>query len=103
MGVSSTGGIVGAGRAGCAGRGQQRASQASQSARDKLWKPLSPLCVQDGANIDLDAHRKGKCCVLKTSTRQTIFLPVPGLVEPDLLKPADLVGVNKDSYLILGE
>ena len=30
---------------------------------------------EDGANIDLDAHRKGKCCVLKTSTRQTIFLP----------------------------
>lgn len=56
---------------------------------------------QDGANIDLDAHRKGKCCVLKTSTRQTIFLPVPGLVDPDKLKPADLVGVNKDSYLIL--
>merc|ERR1719478_1060994 len=56
---------------------------------------------EDGANIDLDAHRKGKCCVLKTSTRQTIFLPVPGLVEPSKLKPADIVGVNKDSYLIL--
>merc|ERR1719399_1685089 len=56
---------------------------------------------EDGANIDLDAHRKGKCCVLKTSTRQTIFLPVPGLVDTDKLKPADLVGVNKDSYLIL--
>jgi len=56
---------------------------------------------EDGANVDLDAHRKGKCCVLKTSTRQTIFLPVPGLVDPEKLKPADLVGVNKDSYLIL--
>jgi 26S proteasome regulatory subunit T5 len=56
---------------------------------------------EDGANIDLDAHRKGTCCVLKTSTRQTIFLPVPGLVEPANLKPADIVGVNKDSYLIL--
>ena len=56
---------------------------------------------EDGANIDLDAHRKGTCCVLKTSTRQTIFLPVPGLVEPEKLKPADIVGVNKDSYLIL--
>ena len=39
--------------------------------------------------------------VLKTSTRQTVFLPVAGLVDPDSLKPADLVGVNKDSYLIL--
>lgn len=25
---------------------------------------------EDGANVDLDAHRKGKCCVIKTSTRQ---------------------------------
>jgi 26S proteasome regulatory subunit T5 len=39
--------------------------------------------------------------VLKTTTRQTIFLPVIGLVDGDSLKPADLVGVNKDSYLIL--
>ncbi|RVX21851.1 26S proteasome regulatory subunit 6A-like [Vitis vinifera] len=31
----------------------------------------------------------------------TIFLPVVGLVDPDKLKPGDLVGVNKDSYLIL--
>ncbi|CAM0942751.1 unnamed protein product [Alopecurus aequalis] len=56
---------------------------------------------EDGANIDLDSQRKGKCVVLKTSTRQTIFLPVIGLVDPDNLKPGDLVGVNKDSYLIL--
>ncbi len=45
--------------------------------------------------------KKGKCVVLKTSTRQTVFLPVAGLVDPDTLKPGDLVGVNKDSYLIL--
>ncbi|KAJ3147019.1 26S proteasome regulatory subunit 6A [Geranomyces variabilis] len=56
---------------------------------------------EDGANIDLDAHRKGKCAVVKTSTRQTIFLPMVGLVDAEKLKPADLVGVNKDSYLIL--
>ncbi|KAK1280677.1 hypothetical protein QJS04_geneDACA014896 [Acorus gramineus] len=56
---------------------------------------------EDGANVDLDSQRKGKCVVLKTSTRQTIFLPVVGLVDPDILKPGDLVGVNKDSYLIL--
>ena len=55
----------------------------------------------DGANIDLDSHRKGKCTVIKTSTRQTIFLPVVGLVDAAKLQPADLVGVNKDSYLIL--
>jgi len=56
---------------------------------------------EDGANVDLDSQRKGKCAVIKTSTRQTYFLPVIGLVEPEELKPADLVGVNKDSYLIL--
>jgi len=49
----------------------------------------------------LDAKRKGKCVVIKTSTRQTIFLPVAGLVDCHKLKPGDLIGVNKDSYLIL--
>ncbi|CAJ0910429.1 17741_t:CDS:10, partial [Entrophospora sp. SA101] len=56
---------------------------------------------EDGANIDLDAHRKGKCAVIKTSTRQTIFLPLIGLVDPATIKPGDLIGVNKDSYLVL--
>lgn len=32
---------------------------------------------------------------------QTYFLPVIGLVDPEKLKPGDLVGVNKDSYLVL--
>lgn len=27
---------------------------------------------EDGANVDLDSQRKGKCVVLKTSTRQVI-------------------------------
>lgn len=56
---------------------------------------------EEGANVDLDSQRKGKCAVIKTSTRQTYFLPVIGLVEPEDMKPGDLVGVNKDSYLIL--
>jgi len=38
---------------------------------------------------------------VKTSTRQTYFLPVIGLVDPEDLTPGDLVGVNKDSYLVL--
>ena len=45
--------------------------------------------------------RKGKCAVIKTSTRQTVFLPLIGLVPAEKLKPGDLVGVNKDSYLVL--
>lgn len=56
---------------------------------------------EDGAVVDLDAQRKGKCAVIKTSTRQTYFLPVIGLVDAESLKPGDLVGVNKDSYLVL--
>ncbi|TYZ60631.1 hypothetical protein PybrP1_004888 [[Pythium] brassicae (nom. inval.)] len=56
---------------------------------------------QDGEATDVDAQRKGKSAVIKTSTRQTIFLPIPGLVDSASLVPNDLVGVNKDSYLIL--
>jgi 26S proteasome regulatory subunit T5 len=62
---------------------------------------VDPEVEEDGANQDLDSMRKGKCAVIKTSTRQTVFLPLIGLVPPEKLKPADLVGVNKDSYLIL--
>ena len=57
--------------------------------------------TEEGANIDLDATRVGKSAVIKTSTRQTIFLPLIGLVDPEQLKPGDLIGVNKDSYLVL--
>jgi len=35
----------------------------------------------DGANVDLDSKRQGKAVVLKTTTRQTILLPVIGLVD----------------------
>lgn len=62
---------------------------------------VDPEVEEDGANQDLDSMRKGKCAVIKTSTRQTVFLPLIGLVPPEKLKPGDLVGVNKDSYLIL--
>ncbi|TKR59968.1 hypothetical protein L596_029570 [Steinernema carpocapsae] len=61
---------------------------------------LEELQEEEGANVDLDAH-KTKCAVIKTSTRATYFLPVVGLVDPKELKPGDLVGVNKDSYLVL--
>ncbi|KAI6030745.1 26S proteasome subunit P45 [Pisolithus orientalis] len=64
---------------------------------------VDPEGEDDGANRDLDSMRKGKCAVVKTSTRQTVFLPLIGLVPPEQLKPADLVGVNKDSYLILDQ
>ncbi|KAI5284829.1 26S proteasome regulatory subunit 6A [Ascosphaera atra] len=56
---------------------------------------------KEGANIDLDATRVGKSAVVKTTTRQTIFLPLIGLVDHTQLKPGDLIGMNKDSYLVL--
>ena len=54
-----------------------------------------------GGAEDVNAERKTRSAVIRTSTRQTIYLPVPGLVDTDELKPSDLIGVNKDSYLIL--
>ncbi|OMJ15903.1 26S protease regulatory subunit 6A [Smittium culicis] len=56
---------------------------------------------EDGANVDLDSQRKGKCAVIKTSTRQTIFLPLIGLVDSSELEAGDLIGVHKDSFLVL--
>lgn len=49
---------------------------------------------------ELTTQVSGKCVIIKTTTRQTIFLPVPGFIEPEDLKPGELVGVNKDSFLI---
>jgi 26S proteasome regulatory subunit T5 len=38
--------------------------------------------------------------VVKTTTREMVFLPVTGLVSASDLQPSDLVGLSKDSYLI---
>jgi len=62
---------------------------------------LEPEAPEDGAALDYTAQKNEKCVVVKTSTRQTVFLPVVGLVDAATLKPGDLVGLNKDSYLIL--
>eukprot|EP01087_Luapelamoeba_hula_P010661 TRINITY_DN282_c0_g1_i1.p1 TRINITY_DN282_c0_g1~~TRINITY_DN282_c0_g1_i1.p1 ORF type:complete len:439 (-),score=106.13 TRINITY_DN282_c0_g1_i1:108-1424(-) len=56
---------------------------------------------QDGSSMEVDASANGKCAVIKTSDRKTIFLPVIGLVDASTLTPGDLIGVNKDSYLVL--
>lgn len=62
---------------------------------------IDPQEEEDDSAVVMDSQTKGKCAVIKTSTRQTYFLPVIGLVDQEKLKPGDLVGVNKDSYLIL--
>lgn len=61
---------------------------------------LEPETEEDGASVDLSL-KTDKCAVIKTTQRETIFLPVIGLVPVDELKPGELVGCNKDSYLIL--
>jgi len=55
----------------------------------------------EGGSMSVDAQREGMAAVVKTSTRQTFFLPVIGLVPTSELTPGDLIGVNKDSYLVL--
>jgi 26S proteasome regulatory subunit T5 len=61
------------------------------------------LDIEPEMDEDVDPEEKpdDKCVVVKTSTRNTVFLPIPGLVESSLLKPGELVGVNKDSYILL--
>lgn len=56
---------------------------------------------EEGGAQDVDTNRKTRSAVIRTSTRQTIYLPIPGLVDTKELRPSDLIGTNKDSYLIL--
>ena len=41
-----------------------------------------------------------KAIVIKTTARHTIYLPVLGMVEPEDVKPGDLIAVNKESFII---
>ncbi|UKK00208.1 26S proteasome regulatory particle [Theileria orientalis] len=54
-----------------------------------------------GSAQNVETNPKGKSLVIKTSTRQTVYLPIIGLVPHTELHPGELVGVNKDSYLVL--
>eukprot|EP01086_Lenisia_limosa_P004286 TRINITY_DN1941_c0_g1_i2.p1 TRINITY_DN1941_c0_g1~~TRINITY_DN1941_c0_g1_i2.p1 ORF type:complete len:429 (+),score=119.23 TRINITY_DN1941_c0_g1_i2:116-1402(+) len=55
----------------------------------------------DEGGIDMESQTKDKAAVVKTTNRQTVFLPIPGLVPTKDLAPSDLIGVNKDNFLIL--
>jgi hypothetical protein len=47
---------------------------------------------EDGANIDLDSQRKGKCVVLKTSTRQvSLHITLNASSYILLVEPPDVV------------
>ncbi len=54
-----------------------------------------------GSAQDLSIVPECKGVVVKTSTRSTIFLPIPGLVRAEEVRPGELVGTNKDSYILL--
>jgi 26S proteasome regulatory subunit T5 len=41
-----------------------------------------------------------KSMVVKTTGRHTIYLPVIGMVEPEDLKPGELIAVNKESFIV---
>jgi 26S proteasome regulatory subunit T5 len=54
---------------------------------------------EDQANQDIKQNQ-GKAVIINTTTRQTVFLPVIGMVPLNELHPGELVGVNKDSFII---
>jgi 26S proteasome regulatory subunit T5 len=69
---------------------------------------LLQILDNDDEEEDLDdteaadaAVSRDKCAVVKTTTRNTVFLPIIGLVRAEDLRPGDLVGVNKDSFIVL--
>ena len=47
-----------------------------------------------------NVHKNKKALVVKTTGRHTIYLPVIGMVEPEELKPGELIAVNKESFIV---
>lgn len=62
---------------------------------------VEPYVDDDEDGSAQNAEQAGKGAVVKTSTRQTVFLPIPGLVRANEVVPGEMVGVNKDSFIIL--
>ncbi|KAK8791870.1 hypothetical protein WA158_005247 [Blastocystis sp. Blastoise] len=55
-------------------------------------------------HIEIPDERNPKktinCSVVKTTDRHSIFLPNTGLIPKSELSPGELIGVNKDTYII---
>lgn len=47
-----------------------------------------------------NVQKNKKALVVKTTGRHTIYLPVIGMVEPEELKPGELIAVNKESFIV---
>jgi 26S proteasome regulatory subunit T5 len=54
---------------------------------------------RDGFKQD-NVNKNKKALVVKTTGRHTIYLPVIGMVEPEELKPGELIAVNKESFIV---
>lgn len=54
---------------------------------------------KDGFKQD-NVNKNKKALVVKTTGRHTIYLPVIGMVEPEELKPGELIAVNKESFIV---
>ena len=67
---------------------------------------------REGSGITSSAKPKGstakegekkmkKAVVLKTTNRATVYLPGFGMIDPEGLKPGDIIGVNKETYNLI--
>lgn len=72
-----------------------------KDSNDMVVDSTSTGFTKSGGNPNSKSKKMIKCAVVKTTTRTTSFLPLIGLVDSETLKPGDLVGVNKDSFLVL--
>jgi 26S proteasome regulatory subunit T5 len=53
-----------------------------------------------GFNQEVSNIKNKKAIVVKTTGRHTIYLPVIGMVEPEELRPGDLIACNKESFVV---
>lgn len=57
--------------------------------------------ANDAGIVNNLARSNNKSVIVKTSLRQTVYLPAVGIISSDDLQLSDRVGINKDTYLIL--
>jgi 26S proteasome regulatory subunit T5 len=73
----------------------------------EILEPEEEEDGQDGSGFDVKKvpgdkkdEKKQKPLVIKTTGRHTVYLPVPGMVEAEDLKPGELIAVNKESFIV---
>jgi|TARA_B110000285_G_C15079784_1_gene592827 26S proteasome regulatory subunit T5 len=72
----------------------------------EILEPEEEEAQNDGSGFNVkksgnkEVEVKQKALVIKTTGRHTVYLPVPGLVESEDLKPGELIAVNKESFIV---